>query len=105
MMEATTAARPNSLSPAGTLVFMFPGQSSREPRMIEKIIAADSDSAATVARASAILGRDLAAHYRAANEAIFACNRDIAIGASFMTKARTGSWSRCSRSKRKWSKV
>jgi len=80
MMEATTAARPNSLSPAGTLVFMFPGQSSREPRMIEKIIAADSDSAATVARASAILGRDLAAHYRAANEAIFACNRDIQIG-------------------------
>src|SRR5947209_4023010 len=59
---------------------MFPGQSSRYPEMIEKIVAADMGSAAVVARASQVLGRDLAAHYRAENPRIFATNRDVQIG-------------------------
>jgi [acyl-carrier-protein] S-malonyltransferase len=62
------------------LVFMFPGQSSKYPEMIEKVTAAHPESRAVVARASEILGRDLAAHYRADNGALFASNRDVQIG-------------------------
>jgi len=63
-----------------TTVFMFPGQSSRYPEMIEKITAAHPDSRAVVRHASEILGRDLEAHYRVENAASFARNRDIQIG-------------------------
>jgi [acyl-carrier-protein] S-malonyltransferase len=59
---------------------MFPGQSSKYPEMIEKITAAHPASRAVVAQASEILGRDLAAHYRAANDGLFASNRDVQVG-------------------------
>jgi [acyl-carrier-protein] S-malonyltransferase len=65
---------------AGSIVFMFPGQSSRYPDMMEALVATDPASAAIVATASDILGRDLAAHYSAANRQIFARNRDIQVG-------------------------
>src|ERR1700733_4393049 len=70
----TSAAAPPSI------VFMFPGQRSRYPEMIEKIIAADPQSEAIVRHASNILGRDLIAHYRADKADIFASNRDVQIG-------------------------
>jgi [acyl-carrier-protein] S-malonyltransferase len=64
----------------GTIVFMFPGQSSRYPEMIEALVSMEPANAAIVATASEILGRDLAALYRAGNRQIFARNRDIQIG-------------------------
>lgn len=76
----TRPAPPLRDGPAPGLVFMFPGQSSRYPEMIEKITAADPDSKAIVTRASEALGRDLAVQYRATNPALFACNRNVQIG-------------------------
>ncbi len=61
-------------------IFMFPGQSSRYPEMIEKIVAARGPCRALVDRASVLLDRDLLAHYRAANAAVFATNRDVQVG-------------------------
>jgi [acyl-carrier-protein] S-malonyltransferase len=62
------------------LVFMFPGQSSRYPEMIEKLTIEYASARRIVERASDILKRDLAKHYVASNEAIFATNRDVQIG-------------------------
>ena len=62
-----------------SLVFMFPGQTSRYPEMIEKLIADSPLCAKIVATASEILGRDLAAHYDSANGHMFARNRDVQI--------------------------
>ena len=62
-----------------TIVYMFPGQNSRYARMIdrqrewggcERILQDASD----------VLGRDLSAHYRAANSEMFSHNRDVQIG-------------------------
>jgi [acyl-carrier-protein] S-malonyltransferase len=63
-----------------TLVFQFPGQSSRYPGMIEKIARLDARAADLLQAASDILHRDLAAHYRKENEAAYARNRDVQIG-------------------------
>jgi [acyl-carrier-protein] S-malonyltransferase len=63
-----------------TVVFLFPGQNSRYPAMIDKLVESDPCAEATMARASEILGRDLREHYRADNPAIFARNRDVQIG-------------------------
>ncbi|MDB4960386.1 MAG: malonyl CoA-acyl carrier protein transacylase [Myxococcales bacterium] len=63
-----------------TAVLMFPGQSSKCPDMIEKLASTSPESAALVARASEILGRDLLAHYGATNTAMFASNRDVQVG-------------------------
>ena len=62
-----------------TAVFMFPGQSSRYPAMIEKL-AREPACAPILARASEVLGRDLAAHYRTDNAGALAANRDVQIG-------------------------
>lgn len=64
-----------------TIAFMFPGQSSRDPSMFERLWALDGDATAeVVTRASDVLGRDLVKHYRADNEAAFATNRDVQVG-------------------------
>lgn len=63
-----------------TPVLLFPGQSSRHPAMIETLTAVDPAAAATLARASVVLGRDLGAHYRSGNPAVFATNRDVQVG-------------------------
>src|SRR5258706_4401527 len=65
---------------ADSLIVMFPGQNSRYPEMVEKIAAENAICAAALDRASAILGRDLAAHYRSGNAGMFARNRDVQIG-------------------------
>lgn len=62
------------------LVFMFPGQSSLYPTMLEKLTGLHDDNARLLQAASDALGRDLAAHYRADNEEIFSRNQDIQIG-------------------------
>jgi [acyl-carrier-protein] S-malonyltransferase len=62
-------------------VFMFPGQSSRYPEMLERALSlAPRRNTALVRQASDILGRDLLAHYRADNRAVFATNRDVQVG-------------------------
>jgi len=65
---------------ADSLIFMFPGQSSRNPDMIEKVTREWPQSAAIVAQASDVLKRDLAAHFRPDNSEIFVRNRDVQIG-------------------------
>jgi [acyl-carrier-protein] S-malonyltransferase len=62
-----------------TVVFMFPGQSSRYPEMIDKL-ATEKPCAALLAHASHVLGRDLRAHYRGSNADVFASNRDVQVG-------------------------
>jgi [acyl-carrier-protein] S-malonyltransferase len=80
-MTITASPQLDAAEAAGrTLVFMFPGQSSRYPEMIEKVISTDRESVALVRRASEILCRNLAAHYRAENAAMFDHNRDVQIG-------------------------
>lgn len=64
-----------------TPVFMFPGQSSRYPEMIDRLFAvAEPEARAVFGEASEALGRDLRAHYRADNPAIYATNRDVQLG-------------------------
>jgi [acyl-carrier-protein] S-malonyltransferase len=79
-MTRTAALRGLYREGSPHLVFMFPGQTTRYPEMIEKIVAADRESRTVLDQASQVLGRDLAAHYRPGNSAIFACNRDVQIG-------------------------
>lgn len=61
-------------------VLMFPGQSSRDPAMIERIIRDQPLLQGVLAGAAAVLGRNLARHYRSDNPVIFATNRDIQVG-------------------------
>ncbi len=63
-----------------TLVWMFPGQSSRYPGMIDKLAGLDPANRATLEQASELLGRDLGAHYHADNDQAYARNRDVQIG-------------------------
>jgi [acyl-carrier-protein] S-malonyltransferase len=59
---------------------MFPGQSSRDPAIVERALRLRPENRRRVAEASEIVGRDLGAHYRADNPDAFATNRDIQIG-------------------------
>ena len=64
-----------------TPILMFPGQSSRDPAMIERALRlAPGANRRLVREASDILGRDLLSHYRADNPAVFATNRDVQVG-------------------------
>jgi [acyl-carrier-protein] S-malonyltransferase len=64
-----------------TPILMFPGQSSRDVAMIEHALRlAPGPNGQLLRQASDVLGRDLVAHYRADNPAIFATNRDIQVG-------------------------
>lgn len=60
---------------------MFPGQSSRYPEMIERLLEwAPGPANEVLDIASAVLRRDLRLHYTAKNKDIFATNRDIQLG-------------------------
>lgn len=62
-------------------VFMFSGQSSRYPEMIESLLARAPEVAEPImALASTTLGRDLRAHFRPENPDIFATNQDVQVG-------------------------
>jgi len=63
-----------------TVVFMFPGQSSREAGMIDRIVSAWPPAAQIVEYGSELLGRDLRAKYAQPAEQAFATNRDIQVG-------------------------
>lgn len=64
-----------------TPAFMFPGQSSRYPEMIDRLVERVPEVARDVlGEASAALGRDVRAHYRAQNCGIFDTNRDVQVG-------------------------
>ena len=62
------------------LAWIFPGQNSRYPSMLPKLLEVDRENARWVERASDTLGRDLARHYQASNPDIFGRNRDVQIG-------------------------
>ena len=64
-----------------TRVFMFPGQSSRYPGMLDKLVALRPTLLAPLLEeASERLGRDLRAHFAADNAQAFAKNVDIQLG-------------------------
>ncbi len=63
-----------------SLVFMFPGQSSRYPGMLHKIAAIDDGGWELVEEASDLLGQDLKQHYREDNPDAYGCNKDVQIG-------------------------
>lgn len=63
------------------LVFMFPGQSSRYPGMLERCIELHPGNVDLLRWASELLGRDLEAHYSVeAGEAAYARNVDVQVG-------------------------
>jgi [acyl-carrier-protein] S-malonyltransferase len=62
------------------LAFLFPGQNSRYPAMIEKLLSWDRANEEIIELASDTLGRDLKSHFRADNPNIFAHNRDVQVG-------------------------
>ncbi|MFO0555820.1 MAG: acyltransferase domain-containing protein [Polyangiaceae bacterium] len=61
------------------VVFMFPGQSSRDPEMFSRLAAhAPDETRLVLGVASELVGRDLAAHYQPSNGAgMFATNLDV----------------------------
>lgn len=66
---------------ANPLVFMFPGQSSRYPGMLDKLVELHGPNAELLDWSCDLLGRDLRAHYAAERgERAFACNRDVQVG-------------------------
>src|SRR5215510_12793514 len=67
-----------------TIVFMFPGQNSRYPEMIDRQ-RQWSGCERILQDASDVLGRDLSAHYRAENAQMFLKNRDVQVGVFLAT--------------------
>ena len=64
-----------------TTVFMFPGQSSRDSAMFERLTRlAPTLTSTTCQRASHLLGRDVAAHYQSDNPIMFNRNQDVQVG-------------------------
>jgi [acyl-carrier-protein] S-malonyltransferase len=61
-------------------VFMFPGQNSRYPGMLDRLRASTPVADRILREASDVLGRNLPDHYREDNPEIFARNRDVQIG-------------------------
>ncbi len=63
-----------------TLVFMFPGQSSRYPTMIQKLVELHQPNREILAAASDFLRRNLLQHYKETNTDQFNRNQDVQIG-------------------------
>ena len=63
-----------------TLVYTFPGQSSRYPGMLNKLAGIKRSCTQVLHQASEIIGRDLAVQYREDNPEVFARNVDVQIG-------------------------
>jgi [acyl-carrier-protein] S-malonyltransferase len=63
-----------------TLVFMFPGQSSRDPGMFERLLPLHPVNREIFEQASEVLGRNLRKHYQTDNPDVFATNRDVQVG-------------------------
>lgn len=79
-VSAAATATPG-LTHASPRVFMFPGQSSRYPGMLERCVELHPGNAELLRWASELLGRDLEAHYSVDNgEAAYARNVDVQVG-------------------------
>jgi [acyl-carrier-protein] S-malonyltransferase len=78
--SAVRSSDPSVFVARDPIVFMFPGQSSRDRGAIEKLVGASSRAADRLAEASETLGRDLGHHYRADNPSMFESNRDVQVG-------------------------
>jgi [acyl-carrier-protein] S-malonyltransferase len=63
-----------------TLVFMFPGQSSRYPGMLDKLVRLHPRAGEVLAQAADTLGRDLRSHYGEDNPGAFDRNVDVQVG-------------------------
>lgn len=63
-----------------SIVFLFPGQSSRYPGMLSKLAELHPANRQLLAQASERVGRCLASHYVDGNDAAFARNEDVQIG-------------------------
>ena len=63
-----------------TLVFMFPGQSSRYPGMLDKLARLHPRADEVLAQADEALGRDLRGHYSEALAGAFERNVDVQLG-------------------------
>ena len=63
-----------------TLVFMFPGQSSRYPGMLDKLARLHPRAGEVLAQAADTLGRDLRSHYSEDNAGAFDRNVDVQLG-------------------------
>lgn len=61
-------------------VFMFPGQSSRYPGMLDKLVTLHAPNVDVLDEASDVLRRDLRRHYRADNPLAFERNVDVQVG-------------------------
>lgn len=61
------------------IVFMFPGQSSRYPEMLKKLLDQGPGNRAIVQNAADVLGRDLVKDFRPDNRSIFDSNQNIQI--------------------------
>ena len=67
-------------------IFLFPGQSSRYPEMIDRLCEhAPEEASRVLGEASELLGRDLRAFYSAGNPDMFATNRGIQVGVFLAT--------------------
>lgn len=63
------------------LVFMFPGQTSRYPGMLDRLVELHPRNRGLLSWSCEVLGRDLAAHYHVDNgEAAFVRNVDVQVG-------------------------
>jgi [acyl-carrier-protein] S-malonyltransferase len=63
------------------IVYMFPGQSSRYPQMIDKLVAMDRSNGELLEQASDCVGRNLSKHYSASQgQEMFATNLDVQLG-------------------------
>lgn len=81
MPARLTSERKANTADNPPLVFMFPGQSSRYPGMLDRLVELFPPNRALLSYASDLLGRDLAAHYDVARgEAAFARNVDVQVG-------------------------
>ncbi|MEE9382333.1 MAG: ACP S-malonyltransferase [Nannocystaceae bacterium] len=63
-----------------TLVFMFPGQSSRYPGMVEKLVGLGCENRRQLEEASDLLEWDLGRQFRSDNPDVFARNVDVQVG-------------------------
>ena len=63
-----------------SIVYLFPGQTSYDPQLMDRLVRTTPLTARMLENASAILGRDLEAHFTPENPAMFDQTRDVQVG-------------------------
>ena len=64
-----------------SIVYLFPGQTSYDPYLMDRLLRATPLTARMLENASEIVGRDLVAHFNPQNAVMFDQNRDVQVGA------------------------